>query len=119
MLRLRPGILFLIVLVFGVWLWQTQFREYSLFSESATDHSKQVEFKRYALDYYPIQELKFVSDNELWVRLNKGNNLQTVDIQRVVDDIADDYQTRTGIAGGFTVFMLHPIHQDVVARTTR
>ncbi len=119
MLRLRPGVLLIIVLVLGVWLWQARFREYSPFSGTANRYGQQVEFKNYALNYYPIHELKFLGGGELWVRLKQSQNLESIDVQRIVEDIADDYRTRTGIAGGFTVFLLHPVNQEVVARTTR
>ena len=119
MLRLRPGILLIIVLVFGVWLWQARFREYSPFSDTVNRHAQQVEFKHYALDYYPIHELKFLGTSELWVRLKQTQNLESINAQRIVEDVADDYRTRTGIAGGFTVYLLHPVNQDVIARTTR
>lgn len=119
MLRLRPGILLIIVLVFGIWLWQARFREYSPFSDTVNKHALQVEFKQYALNYYPIHELKFLVGGELWIRLKQTQDLESIDAQRIVEDIADDYRARTGIAGGFTVYLLHPVNQEVIARTTR
>ena len=119
MLRLRPGLLLVFGLLIGVWVWQTQFREYSPFSGSATEHAQQVEFKRYVLDYYPIQKVEYHGSGEIWVRLKVGEKLQPVDAQRVVDDIADDYRTRTNTTGGITVYLLHPVDQGVMARASR
>jgi len=117
MFRIRRGIILFVVLITGVLVWQHFYSNKGTLLGSSIINEQQKEFRRYAIEYYPISDLEYHGGNEIWVRLRRGSKRESVDVQRIVDDIASDYQTRMGNEGPVSVFMLHPIDQGVIAKS--
>lgn len=117
-MRVRPGLLLAIILVAAILVWQYRFRDFSVFTGPELTQQK-VDFKHYALRNYAISKLEYHGGNEIWVRLGKTDAMAPVDLERIVNEIALDYKTRVGDDEEITVYLLHPVHQDVLARTTK
>lgn len=118
MLRVRPGLLLAIVLAVAALTWQYKFRDYTPFSVTHITQA-QADFRRYALRNYDIAQFEYHGGNEIWVRAMRTQAVDRVDAARIVEEIASDYRSRIDSDEKITVYLLHPIHQDVLARTTK